>query len=486
MKKKKKLFRISILFSIILTLVMALSGVMLVMADILPNKYLALVILALVLLLYGLLCLLLKPKYRNWLKYTAMVFSALLMIALGFVDFYMFKTYDFMQKINKLGKAYEEYYVLIAKNSQITKLNDLTDKYVGTYIEETQVYNDAIKELDSKVKVDRVALKSVSELTSALFSNEVSAILISKIQKEQALADDADFDKKVTVLETIEVEQTAEEAGTSEPTNAEIFTIYISGIDTYGDISLRCRSDVNMVAIVNTSTHEILLVSIPRDYYVQLHGTKGYKDKLTHAGIYGINMSVQTIEDLLDIDLNYYLRVNFSTLVKVVDVIGGIDVYSDIGFKPWTNQNMYIKAGTNHMDGEMALAFARERKAYEEGDRHRIQNQQAVLTAIIKKLTSSTALLTKYNALLDSVSSSFQTNFSVNELTSIIKQQLSTMPTWNIKYYSLDGTDMQAYTYSMGQQLLYVMKPDETTVKQAHDYITGMLEGKTLEAIGVK
>ena len=260
----------------------------------------------------------------------------------------------------------------------------------------------------------------------------------------------------------------------------ESFNIYVSGIDTYGDISTRSRSDVNMVITVNPKTNTILLTSIPRDFYVQLNGTTGSKDKLTHAGLYGVDMSIKTIEDLLSIDIDYFLRVNFSTLVSVVDLIGGIDVYSDKGFRPWTAPDIYIPKGNVRMDGKTALAFSRERYAYVEGDRHRVQNQQDVISAIIKKMTTSTALLTKYTQLLDSISNSFETNINMGEVSKLMKLQLNKMPSWNIQKYSVNGFDSSNYTYTFGKQLLYVMEPDYATVKSATSYINNVIAGKEI------
>ena len=262
-------------------------------------------------------------------------------------------------------------------------------------------------------------------------------------------------------------------------------TIYISGIDTYGGINLRSRSDVNMLVTVNKRNHEILLTSIPRDYYVQLHGTYGNKDKLTHAGIYGINMSVQTIQDFLGIDINYYVRVNFSTLEAVVNSIGGVDVYSDITFRPTHHQSVIIRQGMNHMDGRTALAFARERYAYSDGDRHRVRNQQEVLKGIINKATSDVSILTRYTTLLNNISGYFQTNVDMTEVADIVKIQLNEMPSWTIKQYSLDGTGSSQPTHSMGATPLYVMIPNQDTINTGSRYINGMTKGKTFKELGL-
>lgn len=260
--------------------------------------------------------------------------------------------------------------------------------------------------------------------------------------------------------------------------NDDAFIFYISGIDQFGNVnSVRGRSDVNQLAVVNMKTNHVLLVNTPRDYYVQLAGTTGLKDKLTHAGFYGINKSVATLENLYEIDIDYYIRVNFDTLIKVVDEVGGIDVYSEIAFTPWTNKNIQINAGWNHLDGAGALAFSRERKSYLGGDRHRGTNQQQVITAIINKVTDSKTLIANFNDILKTLAGSFQTNMPMNDITGIIKRQINDMPRWTIESMAVNGTDSRNYTYSMGADtLLYVMEPDINSLNNAKDKIQKVLD----------
>lgn len=294
-----------------------------------------------------------------------------------------------------------------------------------------------------------------------------------------------DFDLNVKIIYTIGIKTETKVESSNIDINKDSFNVYISGIDIYGDISSVSRSDVNMIMTVNPNTHNILLTSIPRDYYVQLHGTTGLRDKLTHAGMYGINMSIETIEDLLDEDIDYYIRVNFTTLINLVDAIGGIDIYSDTEFVAWTNRSCKFEVGSMHLDGACALAYSRERYAYLEGDRHRVQNQQDVLTAIINKALSSTTLITKYSKLLESMGDSIQISIPSNSIYSLINSQLKTMPSWTIKRYSLNGTDKLAKTYSAPSEDLYVMEPDTSTVELAIKYIDGIMEGKSFTEIGL-
>ena len=243
--------------------------------------------------------------------------------------------------------------------------------------------------------------------------------------------------------------------------------MYISGIDTSGSISKVSRTDANILLTINTNTHEVLLTSIPRDYYVTLHSKKS-KDKLTHSGIYGINETVSTVEDLLDTDINYYLRVNFTTVIKLVDTLGGIDVYSDYDF---TRGNYHFKKGYNHVDGDAALVFSRERKLLAGGDNQRVKNQQHVIEAIMKKALNSKTILTKYTSILNSLEGSFQTNIEQDDISSLVKEQLNSMSSWEIKNNALTGTGASKSTYSMGSTLVYVMIPDESSVSSAKEKI---------------
>ena len=244
------------------------------------------------------------------------------------------------------------------------------------------------------------------------------------------------------------------------------FNICVTGIDIWGDIDQVSRSDVNMIVTVNPNTRTIMLTSVPRDSYVVLHSFGEY-DKLTHSGVWGVDETVKTLEDWLDIDINYYVRVNFSMLVDIVNAIGGIDVYSDYAFKSAIHDCTY-KKGWNHLSGKQALYYARERKAFEDEDQQRIKNQQKVMKAIIKKVSSSKVLLTNYTRLLDAVDDEMQTSMSQREITSLVKMQLADMSKkWTIKTQSVQGdlTMRGTYTMGMGRDLL-VSIPREKSVEK--------------------
>ncbi len=490
--KPRKVFQIiGAILSLALLISSAILGAMVVTINLLPNTYLIPALAILIVIAIGFSILMVHRKVKPAIKVPFFILSAIFSAVYIFGIAYLDKTFDFFDSLKGQDYLTESYYVVVNKDSDYQEIHNLRGKTIATYNEEIDIYQEALKKLQALVKVELKNVDSIGALADSLTNHEADAVLISAVHQEvlDDLAEDGNerFSTATRILYTIEVRVDTKSAVSEVDINiaTEPFTVFISGIDAYGDMSnmQRGRSDVNMLATVNPKTHEVLLTSIPRDYYVQLHGTTGHRDKLTHAGIYGVQMSMQTLEDLLDIKIDYYLKVNFSTVVNLVDTIGGIDVYSDQQFVPWTNRHITIPKGNVHMDGAMALAFARERKSYSTGDRHRVQNQQDVISAIIKKISSSTVILTKYAEILDNLASCLTTNIGKDEISSLVKMQLESMPSWQIGQYSLNGSDSHNYTYSMGRQLLYVMEPNMETVKTAHDNITAIIEGKPLSSL---
>ncbi len=486
--KTKQVFKIlGIIISILLVFSSFILCGMIIMSNFLPTMYLIPVLAIIIVLAVAFAIIMCHPKTKYAIKTTFFIISLLFtgVYLVGII--YLNQTFSFFDSLKGQDYITEKYYVLVNQDSEYQDLKSLSGKTIGTFDEGIEIYQQALQKLQSNTKVQLQNLDSINALPTALANHKVDAILLSAVHKDVITEEDGSFEQSTRIIYTIEIKVKAEQ-GTTHPdidVTAEPFTIFISGSDAYGNLSDRSRSDVNMLATVNPQTHEVLLISIPRDYYVQLHDTTGSKDKLTHAGIYGVQMSVNTIADLLDIKIDYYVKVNFSTLVNLVDTIGGIDVYSDQEFRPWTNQNIVIPKGNVHMDGATALAFARERKSYSTGDRHRVQNQQDVLTAILKKVSSSTVILTKYSEILNDLAGCMETNFGKDEISNLIKLQLQDMPSWKIAQYSLNGSDAHDYTYSMGQQMLYVMMPNADTVQAAHNYITGIMDGKAIEELHI-
>ena len=261
----------------------------------------------------------------------------------------------------------------------------------------------------------------------------------------------------------------------------EPFNVCITGIDVDGKIDEQGRSDVNMIVTVNPKTEQILMTSIPRDYQIYMPDKDNAMDKLTHTGFYSVGTTIGAEEQLLDTKINYYVKVNFTTVKKFIDAIGGIDVYSEYEFTPVKMKKWTVQKGWNHMNGKQALAFARERKAFIDGDNQRIKNQQAVFEAIIKKAMSSKTMVLSYNKILSNLTPYFQMSFSSGELRSLVKLQLAKDPQWKIFKNTIVGGNGSMPTYSTGNAYAYVMTQDEYSIDNAKTLINGVLEGKMLE-----
>jgi len=449
--------------------------------DIVPTKYLipALACIVFIYIILGLLSFQTKNKILAVILTTIEVLIA---IAFVFAGITIDKTNNLITKVSKVKTEENIYYVIVHKDSNDKKLEDINKKEVGTYQVNDENYDKAKANIYSKVSFKEKEYNDILTITNDLLTRKVDAIILSDFHKEIIEEEIEKFASSIRIIhkEIIELEQEKQEV--EKVTLEEPFNVLISGIDTRGPINKVSRSDVNIVVSVNPTTHEILLTSIPRDYYVRLHGTSGYKDKLTHAGIYGIDMSVNTISDLLNTKIDYYLRVNFDTVVNLVDAIGGVDVYSDMAF---TTKAGNIVEGQNHLDGNLALWYSRERKQFAEGDRKRGKHQEEVITAIINKISTSKVLLTRYSSILDSLKDTFQTSISADMIKNFIKNQLDKMPSWNIVSISVDGTGSYDYTYSMPGRQLYVMIPDQTTVDKASNAINTLMSNASLNNLNL-
>lgn len=442
--------------------------------NIVPTKYLivggSILIILTLIFFYFLFCT--KKKISKIIIIMLLlVFSCLFFLG----NKYLKNTYNFFIN-SKVEYDTLTYIVLVLNDSNVNKLEDLNDKEI-LYVEDNYI-NDIKLELEKEIVYKERLDNDINTILESLLKKEINAIVLEQGYFNLIKEEIDEFEDKTKEIYTFEIRIKAHEENLNTKINItlEPFILYISGVDQWGNLkSVRGRSDVNQLAVVNPKTNHILLINTPRDYYVQLAGTHGLKDKLTHAGIYGIDKSIKTLENFYDIDISYYLRVNFDSVIKIIDVIDGIDIYSDKAFKP-RNDSRYINKGWNHFDGKLALAYARERYAYSTGDHHRGANQQQVITAIIDKITSSTVLINKYESILKTLEGSFQTDMSLKEMTSFIKYQIDKMPFWKIESYAVTGSGAMEPTYSMGANLkLYVMNPDMKSVNQAKQKINEVL-----------
>ena len=472
MKEQKKTLHMAGKLITLIQLILAVGLIAVIWnSGLVPTKYLVAIIIVLLILFgvtFGL------QYVKNKIYIVGIVLSIILSIlqAIGIV--YMLKADKLMADVGGANYKTDNMIVVVKKDNPASNLMDASMYRFGTQTavdqENTQTMLDNInKALGREVKVEQYG--TVQELANALLEGRVDAAVYNQALDGLITDSIEDYSDKVRVLYHygIETELEQETADVGEP-----FNVYISGIDVDGPIATNSRSDVNIIMTVNPNTKKILLTTTPRDYYVQIPDISGeQRDKLTHAGIYGVDASMRTLEQLYGIDISYYARVNFSSLVKIVDTLGGVDVDSDFEF---TAGGYQFKQGMNHLDGKQALAFSRERHSFEDGDNQRGKDQEKVLTAILNKAMSP-AILSNASALIADVSDSVQTNMTQDEMAKFIKMQLDDGASWTIESQAASGTGDTQACYSSGDQPLYVMWPDEAVVQSISAKMNEILNG---------
>lgn len=429
--------------------------------DVLPAKYFYGGIALLLLASLFIVPVMYSKNGKRGRKIGATVVAFLLIGVFGVGAYYLADTLDFLGNITQVAQAKEDYYLVVKADAAYEDAAELAGQTVTTYMSHDLVYSEAKSRLLKQVQVEYAYAETAKDTLAQLIAGEYPAAFIGAASYEsmrsssEAETEALNIDENTRILCTVSVPLETENATSSVNVTKESFNIYISGSDMEGSIDIPNRTDVNMIATVNPVTHEVLLTSIPRDYYVELP-SKGEKDKLTHSSLYGIQESVAAIEKQFGIEINYYLRVNYSTVMKLVDAIGGIEVVSDRDFytsgmkgMPELNGLHFVK-GVNYLDGKQALAFCRERHSFSEGDMARNENQQQVMEAIIKKCTQSTTILTKYTSLLAAVEDNLSTSMTADEMASIVKMQINKMPSWKISKQAIKGTNNYEYCYSLG------------------------------------
>ncbi len=310
----------------------------------------------------------------------------------------------------------------------------------------------------------------------SLLAGDTKAILLNSVFENIIESEYPDYASKIKKIYTKELTKKVE---TPKDVKGDSFNVYISGIDTYGPISSVSRSDVNIIMTVNRETKKILLTTTPRDSYVPIaDGGNNQKDKLTHAGIYGVDASIHTLENLYGIDLNYYARLNFTSFLKLIDLLGGVDVYNDQEFDAYTNNGKHYSAGTLHLDSKDALGFVRERYSLADGDRDRGRNQQKVIVAILQKLTSTEALK-NYDSIIKGLQDSVQTNMPLETMMNLVNAQLESGGTYKINSQDLKGTGrMDLPSYAMPESNLYMMEISDSSLESVKAAINDVMEGK--------
>lgn len=481
--KKGKPYRVvSRILAIVTTGALGVFATCAVVSNAVPFKYLAIAIgvAALFSLFY------LFKVFRNKTHLSVLTILNILGVALSVASVFGFLKFNellsFLDNNLQSDTEYSIYNVIVSKSSSYDSLSDVEGKEfhsISDFVDTEKLEEAVSKQVSGTVTY---ADGITSMLKSSIENPSYISLLNSGTWDATVEADSSKtYSESLKIIGEIKVEATKKErVQTTSVTNTS-WLMYISGIDTRsGQMLDRSLSDVNIVMAVNPKTKHILMVAIPRDYYVQLHGTTGLPDKLTHAGsLGGLELSMSTIEDLLGVNFSQYLRVNFNAVIGLVDAVGGITVNSDVNysFTCHTSNSCVINPGLNDLNGECALAFARERYAYSTGDRHRGENQEQVIEKIFTKLTSSSTLISKYSSILKSLAGSFETSLTTSDITSLVNMQLDKMSKWKIESYNLNGNTGGAYTYSYPSQLLSVMFPDQTTVDTAKAKIKAVMDG---------
>lgn len=477
--------QISWTIGVVLGVIQAVASVVFMIAlfvlDMLPVKYLAIIA---GLLLIALLIVFTSQLLSKKKGIAGKIFSVLMSVILAVGSFYIFKANGTVSEISGSGTKVDKVVVAVLADDPAESIQEAKDYSFGVQYalkgEEIQETVGAInEELGSAIA--ETEYRSVQEQATALHNGDVQAIIYNEAYNGILSEEFGDFGNSIKVIYSHSIETKVENnAAEQVEVKDDTFTVYISGIDVYGAIETNSRSDVNIMAVVNPTSHQILLVTTPRDYYVEIPGISGGElDKLTHAGIYGVDASMATLGQLYDTTIDFYARVNFTSLVEMVDALGGVDVYSEQAFTTSedTGLVMNVVQGENHFNGQQALAFSRERMNVDGGDFQRGKNQQAVITAMIKKAVSP-AILVGANGILNSVSGNVDTNMSQDQIQTLIKTQLSDGGAWNIKSVAAEGTGDQQYCFSSPGSLLYVTQPDPNSVASIKAMIDSVENGE--------
>ena len=412
-----------------------------------------------------------KPKSKR--SIATQVISVLLSCVMVFASLSVYKVGAVVDLLGAESFQTRAISVVVLNDSEIRNQSQLVNHSVG-YISaidpETMTYaTKEIKDYVGFIYLEDYA--DFSTLVTALYNQEVDAIIIDEAFRSLIEAEFETFTDDTRVIYQV-TKQEGSVSAVSVDVTEKPFLVYISGNDEYGEITAVSRSDVNMLAAINPTTHQILLISIPRDIYVPLHRNGKY-DKFTHAGIYGLQESIDTLEDLLQEDINYYVKMNFTSFINIVDAIGGITVNSPAEFTTKIG-GFHIQKGENTLNAKQALAFVRERKSFINGDFERGRNQQRMIAAIVKKVCSP-AILTSFSSILDTVSGSVETNLSSQDMNALVQLQLSQMPSWDIQSYQIIGDVGSQPCYSAGSQVLSVVIPYDSSIRQAAQYIDDLL-----------
>lgn len=489
-----------IIFAIILSVILVVFTGGLVYQifklQILPDNILIPIILVLILLTMIFVLLINFSTHGLVSKILCSLMVVLLSAVYGLGNYYLYSTNTTLETVTDQGnKAKNTVSVVALNSSSLENVNSLDGSKLGVL---KTIGKEATKKSLADLKKNNVTYTkktydNMLGMLKALYDGEVDAIVLNEAYRSNVcdLEDYANFnnDTKVIHKTVYYTKENSSSLAVSDITSKP-FNILISGNDSFGSLDENSRSDVDMLVTINPVTSTILLTSIPRDSYVKevcndYACNYGAYDKLTHTGIYGVDTTKDTIENLLDIDINYVYRVNFTSMIDIVDALGGVDVTVPEGMavsKFYTNSNLEgVHEGENHLDGKRALAYSRERKAYIDGDLQRARNQQQVLQAMFKKATSP-EIIKNYTSLLKALIGAFDTNMTTQEITSFIKYQIQAKPSWKFEQFVLKGDNDLRMSAELGSEVSVVILYD-SYINIAHDKIQAVLDGQSSDTV---
>ncbi len=498
-KKKKNKRLISKFMTIFMIISLALLIFQIIKLNLLPAKLIVLVSLVMIILCLIVL-LIFHFKAKKFLPRILAGFVALCMcVGLAYGNYFIYKTDDTFDVVTSLADSKATMTsIVVLKSSSIKKEKDLKGKTIGTILDMDKVATKRmLKDLDSdNIKYKTKDYSTLDDMMEAFYAGEVDAICLNEKYRDILHESEAYFnfqtDSRV-VHQNVHYTKVEKNDNPSDPVNdisKDAFTVLVSGNDSYGALQdSNTRSDANLLLTVNPKTGTILMTSIPRDYYVELvcpeddpelACPEGSSDKLTHSGLMGVKSTEETIEKALGIKINYNVRINFSSVVNLVDALDGIDLDIKKGEEVdifYVNSQPGLSVGKHHVDGETALAFARERHAYLDGDNQRVRNQQKVFKAIFKRIVSP-KMITNYGKFMDALAVAFDTNLSGDEISNFVKYELNNMPDWKIESYAIVAEPDYQFCYQ-SQSYASVVQQNDIMNEVARKKIEAVLNGKS-------
>lgn len=448
----------------------------------LPDMYRIIYVFGVLLVYFLIALIIVKKPEKKKLNYFIIFILFLMAIVQGFLAYYIQKTYlGYNSRVNESNIEQVSYSVITSIDNDVNSIEDINNATI--YYDETDPVEE-IFEIEEKIKDvnDRInfeAGESSLELGNSLLEKDIEYMILNSSKLSLMTSANPDFEEKYKVLKlgndgetSLNIDKEIEDIS-KQVEAGESFNVLISGTDTSGSLNENTRSDVNLLLTINPKDKKILLTSIPRDSYVLMSGL-GY-DKLTHAGTFGMKTLVETVEDLLQTDINYYVKVNFESLIDLVDILGGVEVYNEREFVSVIG-GYYFEQGNVTLDGEKALAFVRERYSFEDGDFARGRNQMKVLEAMIKKAMSP-AILLNYNEFLNTSLDSMNTNLPTNKITEMINLQIQDMSAWDIEQNQITGDPVMGLpSYAMPGFELSMTQLSEYSINEAKQKIDQVLE----------